>query len=584
MCLLVVVSCDDYLEEPNPNSPQFPEAITSLEDTNKIINGVYNTLFHHYVLMLEEDALRSDEGSVGNRSNGGNNPIDRLEWYRNEYNSSTREISRKWAALYRGVFFANQALFALDFIEPTITSNIDIAEWNKQRAEALFFRGLYHFYLHSTFNNGNVIIRERYESDINNANIGLSSSEDVRTFFRNDLEEAIEHLPAPSEITQLGRVSKGTAKMVLANSYLYEGTSQAITTAEGLYEEVINDNGYQLETDMSKMFTTAGEFNSESIFEIPYTIDINVGDNPFDENSLHNRLAARTAPFAFGGQQRFLPASWLILEYLNENVDPLDPRNTITAGDGSLVTRRVSMRASAMVALNDDLDTPFYLSPNALQAGNLGGGNNNFIISMFKKYANHDIATKETETSSGDRNKSGKNVVINRLSEAYINLAECYISQDRISEAIDLLNTLRDRWGLVKLGVGTPVASFDQINYDQNTLMNHLMFIEKPLELSVEGHATRVIDLRRWNIATQRFADLSSREYQPISYNAPNAELARGSQLTRTNGTIQLFDPANPPGNLDVIYTEFSGSAQNYNNNEGFLPIPENEVINNNGF
>ncbi|OEJ99042.1 hypothetical protein A8C32_07650 [Flavivirga aquatica] len=582
-CSILVFSCEEYLEEPNPNSPVFPDAIQSLEDTNKLVNGVYNTLYNHYLLSIEEEALRSDQGSVGNRSNGGNNPLDRLIWYRNEFNSSTREITRKWAALYRGIFFANQALFGLDKIKSSLITDEEIDEWNKQAAEAKFFRGLYHFYLHSTFNNGNVIIRDGYEDDLSKRNVDVSPSEEVRAFFRKDLEEALVYLPSPSEITERGRITKGTATMILANSYLYEGTDGAIANAATLYEEIINDFGYLLETDMSKMFTTDGEFNSESIFEIPYTTEINLGDNAFDENSLHNRLAARSVPFAFGGQQRFLPASWLILEYLNEELDPTDSRNTITGGNGSLVTRRVSMRASAMVALNDDLDTPLYLSPNTLQAGNLGGGNGNFVISMFKKYSNHDIATNETLTPSKDRNKSGKNVIVNRLSEAYINLAECYIRQNKVDDALSMLNIVRSRWGLIKLGTGNPSASFDGIAYDQTTLMQHLMFIEKPLELSAEGHAIRTIDLRRWNVAQTRFNDLASRTYQPIQYEAPNADLARGGQTSRANGTIKLYDSANPPGNLDILFKEFEGSSANFNRNNGYLPIPADEVLNNNG-
>lgn len=344
--VLITFSCEDYLDEPNPNSPVFPDAIESLEDTNKLINAVYNTIFHHYALSIEEEALRSDEGSVGNRSNGGNNPIDRLIWYNHEFNFSTREVSRKWAALYRGINFANQAITSLETIRATLTSDADIAEWNKQKAEAQFFRGLYHFYLHSTFNNGSVIIRDQFENSLEARHKDVSTSDEVRTFFRQDLMDALEYLPLPSETTELGRATKGAATMVLANSYLYEGTSDAIATATTLYQQVINDFGYQLETDMNLMFTTEGEFNKESIFEIPYTINFNLDDNAFDENSLHNRLAARSAPFAFGGQQRFLPSSWLILEYLNEEIDPTDSRNIIEAGDGTLVTRRVSMRTS----------------------------------------------------------------------------------------------------------------------------------------------------------------------------------------------------------------------------------------------
>lgn len=583
ICVITTtVSCEDYLDEPNPNSPQFPDAIESLEDTDRLVNAVYNSLFHHYVLSIEEETLRSDEGSVGNRSNGGNNPLDRLFWYNHEFNSATREVSRKWAALYRGINFANQAIFGLDHIRPTLTSDSDIAEWNKQRAEALFFRGLYHFYLHSTYNNGEIIIRDVYLSDLDSRDKGVSTSDEVRTFFRQDLMDALEYLPMPSEVSELGRVTKGTATMILANSYLYEGTANAIATATTLYQQVINDFGYQLETDMTKMFTTEGEFNDESIFEIPYTIDFNIDDNAFDENSLHNRLAARSAPFAFGGQQRFLPSSWLILEYLNEEVDPQDSRNVIEAGDGSTVIRRVSMRASAMVALNDDLDTQVYLQPNVLQAGNLGGGNLNFVSSFFKKYTNHDIATNETETSSGDRNKSGKNVTINRLSEAYLNLAECYIMQNQINNALNAINAVRDRWGLIKLGVGSPSTSYDGLTYDQASLMERFMTIEKPMELSAEGHAIRTIDLRRWNIAQNRFSDLASREYHPLQYTAPSAALARGPVTSRSNGTITLLDPANPPGNTSLIYSEFTSAASNYNTNAGYLPIPEDEIANNN--
>ncbi|KZS38848.1 hypothetical protein AWE51_14805 [Aquimarina aggregata] len=580
ICIFFIISCDDYLDQPNPNAPEFPETIQDLEDTNLLINAVYNSLFHHYVLSIEENTLNSDEGSVGNRGNGGNNPLDRLVWYRHEYNSATTEVSRKWAALYRGIFIANQAIHGLELIEPTISSQTEIDEWNKQKAEAQFFRGLYHFYLHSTFNNGNIIIRDRFEADLDARNKDVSSSEEVIDFFRQDLKAAIEFLPNPSEIQEQGRITKGTATMILANSYLYEGTDAAIETAKNLYQDLINNFGYQLETDMAKMFTTEGEFNSESIFEVPYTIDFNVTDNAFDENSLHNRLAGRSAPFTFGGQQRFLPSSWLILEYLNEEIDPLDNRNVIQAGNGSTTTRRVSMRASAMVALNNDLDTRVYQSPNVLQAGNLGGGNNNFITSLFKKYTNHDIASSEQATSSGDRNKSGKNVTINRLSEVYLNLAECYIRQNQISDALNAINAVRSRWGLIKLGVGSPSASFDNIVYDQTTLMEHLMFFEKPLELSSEGHAIRIIDLRRWNVAQARFSDLALRQYHPIQYDAPTG-LSRGSITSRANGTITLFDPSDPPGNLNIIYNEFEGAATNYSINQGYLPIPEDEVNNN---
>ncbi|WP_271784145.1 RagB/SusD family nutrient uptake outer membrane protein [Aquimarina algiphila] len=591
LSILMLSSCEEYLDESNPNAPDLVEAVNDLNDSNQVLNAVYNSLFNHYVLSIEEDGFRSDEGSVLNRLNPNTARIEQAEYYTQTYNQSTRFVGQRWGALYRGIFFANQTLFVLDKLRPSLTNEADILRWNKQRAQALFFRGLYHFYAHSVYNEGRVIIRDVYEPDVTKRNKEVSTSEEVRAFFRKDLEEALEYLPMPSEVEEIGRISKGAATMILANSYLYEGTAEAMVKATTMYEDLRDNFGYSLETDISKIFTTAGEFNSESIFEIPYTTDFNLELDEFDERSPHNRLAARTAHFTFAGQNFLQPATWLILAYEQEPLDPTNPVNTIVVGDGTTDTRRVSLRASSMVMLNNDLDTPVYAQPNALQKGGLRG--RSLIVSAFKKYTNHDLGVEdENAIPSNDRLRSGKNVTINRLSEVLLNLAECYIQQGRLQDAITEINKIRSRWALELLDFNSQIDNTG-VAYDQASLMERLMFFEKPLELSIEGHATRVIDLRRWGIAQQRYTDLSSIFYQGVFFPKPGTRtitpaLARGP-ITSLNllSDVMEFTGVVPDNEADIqqmnIFNEFTAAAGNYTINNGYLPLPAEEVLNNDG-
>ncbi|MDX6747934.1 RagB/SusD family nutrient uptake outer membrane protein [Polaribacter sp. PL03] len=589
--LFLFSSCEDFLTEPNPNAPDLLDAITNLNDTEKVLNGTYNSLFNHFVLSIEEDNFRTDIGSAKNRLIPNTGLAEQVEFYYKTYNSSTRRIDQRWGALYRGIFFANQTLFALDKIKGDLNSASETQKWNEQRAQALFFRGLYHFYAHSIFNEGKIIIRDAYEADVTKRSKKLATSEEVITFFRKDLEEALLYLPMPADVSEKGRITKGAATMILANSYLYEGTSDAITKATTLYESLRDDFGYNLETDMSKMFTTAGEFNEESIFEIAYTNDFGAELDEFDEKSPHNRLAARSAHFRFKGNDFIQPATWLVMAYENDPLDASNPVNTIQTGAGTMDTRRVSLRASAMLFLNDDLDTPVYNLPNALQSGGLGS--RALIFSAFKKYTNHDLGTEdENAANKGNRLKSGKNVTINRLSEVLLNLAECYIKQGRVSEAISEINKIRNRWALEPLDIASQIDN-PGVAYDNSSLMNRLMFIEKPLELSTEGHATRVIDLRRWGIASQRFQDLNSINYQGVLFPRPGRRaitpaLARGSVTRITNNNllsdVVIFTGILPDEATQTnmkIFQEFPQSSTNYSINNGYLPIPAEELISN---
>ena len=621
----MISSCEEYLSEPNPNAPDLLESANSLEDSDRVLNGLYNTLFNKFVMSIQEDNVWSDLGALKRRIEGSTNAQGHVDFYQQDVNGQTARIAQRWSALYRGVFVSNQVLAVLNKIKPSISDG-ELAEWNSQRGQALFFRGLYHSYLHSVFNNGNIIIRDSYETDLEKRHKAVSSSEDVIAFYRNDLMEAMETLPVSWGASDLGRVTKGAATMILANSYLHEATEQKtllspdmalIEEAKNLYEALINDYGYSLETrvdtrtiDGSYMFTNQGEFNNESIFEIPYTNEFGLQLDEFNEKSPHSRLAKETAHFNFFGNDFLQPASWLFLAYEDDFLDPTNPMNIVERGDGTPGFRRESLRASNMLFMNNDLDTPVYDVPNVLQSTFARGNNpiglrsRSLIFTAYKKYTNHDLGVGNEEDAGVDGNASlsGKNVVVNRLAEVYLNLAECYIYMGRLGDAISSINQVRNRWALEPLDLGARVDD-PNMAYDDVTLMDRLMYFEKPLELAAEGHAIRIIDIRRWGVAKARFTALSSQFYQGVTF--PNekhssdpditpdmfdsdGELTAGGKARGTNvSTNNLGDVIKVDSDAgDNVFKEFQNAAIRYIHaydegsvgRNGYLPIPTEET------
>ncbi len=587
--LFVLAGCtDEFLTQKNPNGGAFE--FENLDDTTLVLNSLYNNLLNHFVLNISFDALVSDLAipfrarlpTSVNRPRLGSVRLNNLE-----LRDNLNEINQKWAAMYRGIFIANQLIFGLEQIEKSLTSDEQRNGWTSQMAQARFFRGMYHFYLHSTFNKGEIVIKDKYNTSALESSTKLSSSKDVITFFVKDLEYALDNLIISDDLdaSQNGRVTKGAAAMLLANHYLYQREyDQAIE----LYQKIIlKEYGDYSLAPADLMFTTAGEYNSESIFEINYTIDINFEQIEFDETSFHNRLAFDSS--FFSAQTQFLPASWLIELYQNEKANKIDD------GKGGKRDRTVSKRASAMIALvKDEEPTKFYGFTSVHQRANSFAKNRNRLfanIAMFKKYTNHDTrgSDGEKDVALQANRRSGKNVTVLRLAEAYLNLAECFIEKNQLQEAINQINVVRRRWDLVELDINSSLI--DGTPYNQESLREHFRNVEKPLELSIEGHSTRIIDLRRWGIGSERYDFLSGEFHTLIDHESVlNDDREDMKAVTTQKSLIQkgIIISFDDDGNLirdENAHSEFRNSRGNYNSSgAGYLPLPSIEVINNSNF
>lgn len=561
-----VTSCEDneFLNEKNPNLISTDSFWRNLSETKLGLNAVYQTLHKPGIIIKFEEMLRSDMGYPGF---GRPNPQNTEEFYLHLYNGSTDAVLDKWQTTYLGVFRANQVIEALNNIKDTVDNE---EEWTSQMAQARFLRGLFHFYLYSTFNQGSIIIRDEVPVTSEDFSKGLSTPEEVIAFVREDLEYAYANLYRNGAYPNgdLSRVTSGAAATILGTSYLYE---LDYDKAMPYFNDVINNHGYSLEYDMSKLFTTAGEFNSESIFEINFAPEqARLDLAPWEGDSGTNWLNVRTA------QTRSAVApAWIAYAYKSEPMDPLDSRNYYTDPNTGLTLRHVPLRASAMIALVDDNETTYYLDGTTSEYGRFSGTSWGF--GWWKKYQNHDIVSAESELPGGQA-YSSKNITLNRLADVMLMQAECKIKTGDVDRALELINDIRKRWGLVLLGQqGSDLShTYDDEVYTAESLMQHLMRVEKPLEMSVEGHNIRFLDFQRWKKSDNygfkaRLEELSNSVYYGVHFTYYNFT----EEGIRTRFNFPSIVKELPNEAHIVVDYEYDTPFLNYDESRnGYFPIP----------
>ncbi|MFR9581461.1 MAG: RagB/SusD family nutrient uptake outer membrane protein [Rikenellaceae bacterium] len=571
---LGLTSCFDAFDDLNPNAVSFDDvAWTTLEDSEAGVTALYNSLYDDYLLSIEEMSLCSDMGYPGYGRSGSPTNSSLYMYYYHTYSNSASSVSAKWAALYTGIFRANQLIESLEAMAENGVST-ENEDWIEQMATARFFRGLYHFYLHSTFNHGEVIIFD-FVPDNDSYYQSVSSYEKVLSFFREDLQYAYENL-GENESPKDGHVTKYAAAANLGMSYLYEAQYEE---AKPYLEDIITNGGYKLVTDMDLLYTTAGELNDESIFEICYTLGLTTDLSAYDSNAATNKLGYT------GTTNSFTLPCWITDLYQNEVMNTYDERNisSIDEDTGEITYRSMPLRGSAMIATVQDDETSWYLETPTSNVVSVGVDS---AIGYYRKYSNWDIIDNEKNLPDGAR-KSGKSITINRLADVYLMYAECLIETGLTTDALYYMNLIRDRWALRLLGRSSdnPLFSaddhiFDGKSYDQETLRTQLREVDRPLEMSVEGHATRFIDLRRWgaDYAKERYQKLSEEVYYMIQ-----RYIAAGD---RTRWSVWLKNAEYVESASGISYTEMSIdydlAAQNYNADlHSYWPIPLVEEQNN---
>ncbi|SDM31033.1 RagB/SusD family nutrient uptake outer membrane protein [Kriegella aquimaris] len=418
--MLVFLGCSDEFLDVTPNH-YLTEGnfYQTEEDFDQALLGVYGSL-QDYALsahFLEEG--RSDNTTYDNLldqgSLGGGRQYGFLDQFK--MTSDAGPISDAWNTIYSAIKDCNVTLFYLNKAE------IDPVSAKSMEAELRFFRAFYHF------------IAVRYWGDVPLLIEPVNSAEDAFALERNsiadvyqaivqDAEFAISNLPPGYAGNDVGRVTKGAARMLLAKAYLTRGD---YSNAQNQLNNIIGSNEYDLLANYADVFDPTNKNHPESILEVQFK----EGAEGESSNFIY-----QFAPVGSRGVVVLGPES-----APGRNIPTTDLVEAYEAND---------IRKDISVAYFDRDPSPLY---------------------YINKY-NHD--------TDPDFSRSPDNWPVYRYADVLLMLAEAINEQSyQTGTPFDMLNRVRLRAGLPEL---TPTDLPDQESF-RNAIAQ-----ERRVELAFENH------------------------------------------------------------------------------------------------
>lgn len=439
--LLAIVSCsDDFLDIPLEDRTPAEEFFVSEEDAVQAVNAIYN---HQLAWETSAFAYLAITQITSDDSNKGSSPGDAA--FLNDFNNFTFDASAftlndYWTGQYRGINLANQVL--------TNVPDISMDENLKERllAEAKFFRAYHYFNLVRTF--GGVPIYDGLPED-GLYNIPRNSAEEVYTFIKEDLQEAAQNLPPSYGADQLGRVTEGAAKTLLAKVHMYNNEWNEVLQ---LTQEVMG-MGYALYDDYYELFRWQNEYNSEIIFSIQSTADGNC-----EAASQYGQVQGVRNQFGWGFNS---PSEDLVAAYeegdLRRDATILFVGETTPEGD--------------LITAGNDPSNPM-------------------------RYNQKVYISSDNYRRNGCMENADSNIVILRYAEVLLMNAEANLELGNYDAALSSLNEVRDRAGL------------DALEFENEAQLRTAIWHERRVELAQEGD--RFFDLVRQGRAAEVFQALGT--------------------------------------------------------------------------
>lgn len=488
-----------YLELLNPNQQEASTFWQNEQDAVKSVNAIYQSLYYDGTFMRFAQCaldLRGDDVMSPSPwevlSNTGSFKL---------FNNSIMQ-QWLWIAFYGGVTRSNFVLDTIDHVTFFKDENLR----KRLKGEALFLRGLNHYYLVSFFNNIPVITQ--FYKNFDEYFPAQVAPQDAWNQVNKDFEEASKLLPVAHAGSELGRATKGAALAFWGKSLLF---NKQYTEASAKFKQVIDMGVYDLMPNYADNFTEAGENNKESMFEIQFSREVGgtalgwVGA-PVSDWSKTTARAITFAPAPFGWND-VAPTRWIVDEYLKEKT---------TGGEDD-------PRLRASIYYNYPGATLYGQSFQAVYAADL----NKLGV---KKYGNGNSGRPDEKDW-----RSGINERLMRYADVMLMYAECQNEVGTRAEAAKYIQLVRDRVGLPDREVEFAALSKEQ--------MRDRIAHERALEFALEGH--RFDDIRRWGWLQDpaKLAELKAHDAEFNSYvngreyfSIPQAEIDVNKKLKQNIG------------------------------------------------
>lgn len=268
--LTLVIICQSSCEKLLEEKPKSTLTLTKLDGPllEQSTIGIYEPLTRSRGRLWESTIglgyeLMSEYADAGASS--------QLSWSNyNNINNSNTVLNAPWVTLYESIGKANLLIATLD-------NNPELADSLRKRgyAECYFVRAICFYFAVRSFGKFPMRLKPlAVTTDV------LLASSDVNVIYDQiikDLQFAESNLPAKVSSANAGRATEGAAKTALADVYLTRGEFQK---ARDKAKEVMDNKakyGYDLETDLSVVYSPTLPTNKEDIFSLKFSQIINQG-------------------------------------------------------------------------------------------------------------------------------------------------------------------------------------------------------------------------------------------------------------------------------------------------------------------
>jgi hypothetical protein len=443
LILLIITtwSCKkDFLERKPLGEELSEDFFTTESGAVRATNAVYNQLREfntHTFPYIGIANISSDDADKGSDP-GDAPPQGELDNF--TVTAGNGLLNGFWVGHYQGIARANQVIERV----PAIPMNDTLK--NRLISEARFLRAYFYFNLVRTF--GRVPLITRVPSSTgSDPVVPQSPSEEVYKFIVDELNAVIGILPEKSKYppTDLGRVTNGAAKGLLAKVYMYQKNWGEVLR---LTDEIIASGEYDLSTPFVQIFTKQGELGRESVFEVVNAVLPQCGGG-----SQYAEVQMVRGPINALGWGFNTPSQDLINSY-----EPNDPRM-----EAAIMFRGETMSDGYIVP--QDASNP-----------------------QYNQKAYPEGTEKNPTCGIGD---SGKNIRILRYADILLMNAEAANELSQPGKAVIDINLIRAR-----ARQGAPAGTLADVSFTDQISFRNLIWQERRVELAMEND-------RFWDLVRQ---------------------------------------------------------------------------------
>lgn len=456
----------NFLEQEVPGQLSEQNFYQSDADALQATTAVYDMMQAHYnsnwASLYFVKTMPSDESNAAGSGPSDQPGYQTLDDY--TYDAENDKIRDSWRTLYFTIFRANQVI-------NRVTPETDLRK--RLVAEAKVLRAYNYLDLVSLWGDVPLVTGDVAPSAYTST--PRAKKEEVYAQIIADLKDAFNVLPEKSAYSAADkyRVSKGTAQALLGKTYLYQQQwQQAAQELEG----VITSGQYTLESSVAKVFSKAGEFGVESIFEIAYTTnrDYDWGNFPWGgapESNIHIQLMGPRSDYYVKAPSDSLIGGW------GFNMAKQKLYQAFVAAGDEVRRKSTVMSEAELKSMGGD-----WTAPNAYD----------YEGYFQRKYGTFVTQTNGVGGAIPELNY-GTNWRLIRYADVLLMAAEANFRAGNEAKARTYLNGVRQRSNLADV-TATGDALFEAI------------VRERQLELAFEGF--RFIDLVRWGRANQELSAL----------------------------------------------------------------------------